>query len=137
MTSNAPICLTIDCSNEASINDYFPNSEGGRWTYCFKCYKKNNEDTDTDDDYNDNCDECGLHPKEAGMTYDGAFGLVEMCRWCYIETLKSKVERLEEDNTKLNKSLKKKTKLIKKMRKDTINILKKVTEQLNEQKDKD
>lgn len=88
MATKTPICVSIDCSN----------------------------DTDTDDDYSNNCDECGLHPKEAGMTYDGAFGCVEMCRWCYIETLKSKVERLEEDNTKLNKSLKKKTKLIKKIR---------------------
>ena len=71
----------------------------------------------TDDDFGNYCDECGLHPKEAGMTYDGAFGYIEMCRWCYIETLKSKVERLEKDNSKLNKSLKKKTKLIKKLKK--------------------
>ena len=101
MTNNAPICVTIDCERDASYNDYFPNSEGGQyWTLCSKCYKKNNGDIDTDDDY--------------------------------IETLKSKVERLDDDNTKLNKSLKKKTKLIKKLRKtfakkEHSNMLKELT----------
>ena len=36
-----PICVTIDCSNEASFNDYFPNSEGGQyWTLCDECFSK-------------------------------------------------------------------------------------------------
>lgn len=106
MATKTPICATTDCERETYENE----------TMCWFCCVENDPDTDTDDDYSNYCDECGLHPKEAGMTWDGLFGYVELCRWCYIDTLKSKVERLEKDNTKLNKSLKKKTKLINKIR---------------------
>ena len=36
-----PICIKTNCSNQASFNEYFPDSEGGQyWTMCDKCFNE-------------------------------------------------------------------------------------------------
>ena len=41
MATEIPICIKTNCSNQASFNIYYPDSEGGQfWTMCDDCFNE-------------------------------------------------------------------------------------------------